>query len=191
MNTRINRAVFNRFPGLRTTRLFLREVRDSDASDLFQIRSSSDAMRYMDSKMHSSLAESEQMLQSMKAMFYERKGINWIINDQLGNQVLGYCGYWKLDETNCRAEIGYALKPTFWGQGFMEEALRACIGFAFKQLQLHSLEANVNPANKKSIRLLKKLYFQKEAYFRENYFFNGQFLDSEIYALLETDWEGK
>jgi ribosomal-protein-alanine N-acetyltransferase len=33
--------------------------------------------------------------------------------------------------------------------------------------------------------------FVKEAYFRENYYYNGKFLDSEIYSLLEKDFLGK
>jgi len=46
------------------------------------------------------------------------------------------------------------------------------------------LEANINPANENSRRLLLSLGFVKEAYFKENYFYNGEYLDSEIYSLL-------
>jgi ribosomal-protein-alanine N-acetyltransferase len=51
-------------------------------------------------------------------------------------------------------------------------------------MKLHSVEANVNPGNIASASLLKKHGFVKEAYFKENYFFNGNFHDSEIYSLL-------
>jgi len=36
---------------------------------------------------------------------------------------------------------------------------------------------------------LLKIGFQKEAYFRENYFYNGAYLDSEIYSLLAKDFK--
>ena len=69
----------------------------------------------------------------------------------------------------------------------MAESLNTLIPFGFNNLKVHSIEANVNPQNSKSIQLLEKAGFKKEAYFRVNYLFNGKFIDSVIYALLETD----
>jgi ribosomal-protein-alanine N-acetyltransferase len=88
-----------------------------------------------------------------------------------------------------RAEIGYAMKPEYWGNGYMYEALAKVINFGFNEFCLHSIEANVNPANASSIKLLEKLGFKKEAYFREDYLYNGKFLDTAIYSLLETDFQ--
>jgi ribosomal-protein-alanine N-acetyltransferase len=51
-------------------------------------------------------------------------------------------------------------------------------------MKLHSVEANVNPANNSSIKLLKKNKFVKEAHYKENYFYDGKFLDSAVYSLL-------
>lgn len=79
------------------------------------------------------------------------------------------------------------MKPEFWGNGFMHESLIKVIDFGFNKLSLHSIEANVNPANVSSITLLEKLKFKREAYFKEDYLFNGKFLDTSIYSLLETD----
>ncbi len=88
---------------------------------------------------------------------------------------------------NVRAEIGYAMKPEYWGKGYIQEALIKVIYFGFNEFCLHSIEANVNPDNASSIKLLEKCGFKKEAYFKEDYFYNGKFLDSVIYSLLETD----
>jgi ribosomal-protein-alanine N-acetyltransferase len=49
---------------------------------------------------------------------------------------------------------------------------------------LHSIEARINPENTGSSKILTKLAFIKEGYFKENYFYNGAFLDSEIYSLV-------
>jgi ribosomal-protein-alanine N-acetyltransferase len=51
-------------------------------------------------------------------------------------------------------------------------------------MRLHSLEANVDPANAASIKLLEKKGFLKEAHLKENVFFNGRFIDSAIYSLI-------
>lgn len=66
----------------------------------------------------------------------------------------------------------------------MQEALAAVLNFGFRTLQLHSVEANVNPGNTASIKLLERNHFIREGYFRENYFYNGRFLDSAVYSLL-------
>jgi ribosomal-protein-alanine N-acetyltransferase len=71
----------------------------------------------------------------------------------------------------------------------MKEAIRATFNFGFKDFNLHSLEANINPGNQNSRGILTSMGFQKEAYFRENYFYNGEYLDSEIYTLLKSDFE--
>jgi ribosomal-protein-alanine N-acetyltransferase len=61
--------------------------------------------------------------------------------------------------------------------------------FGFDNIKLHSVEANVNPDNSSSIKVLEKFGFQKEAHFKENYLFNNQFLDSIIYSLLEKNFK--
>jgi len=58
------------------------------------------------------------------------------------------------------------------------------LAFGFIELHLHSIEANVNPGNAASIRLLERNHFTREAYFRENFFYNGKFLDTVIYSKL-------
>ena len=90
---------------------------------------------------------------------------------------------------NVRAEIGYAMKPEYWGNGFMQEALTKVVEFGFNEFCLHNIEGNVNPANVSSIKLLEKLGFKKEAYFREDFLYNGKFLDTAIYSLLEMDFQ--
>jgi ribosomal-protein-alanine N-acetyltransferase len=68
------------------------------------------------------------------------------------------------------------------------EALKASLDVAFNQFNFHSIEADVNPINNESIKLITKMGFFKEAHFRENYFFRNVFLDSAIYSLLKKDY---
>jgi ribosomal-protein-alanine N-acetyltransferase len=70
------------------------------------------------------------------------------------------------------------------GKGIMQEALSAVLNYGFELLKLHSVEANVNPNNVSSIKLLERNGFVREAYFKENYYYNNQFLDTAIYSLL-------
>ena len=66
----------------------------------------------------------------------------------------------------------------------MQEAIEAVLDYGFTAMQLHSVEANVNPANEASKKLLDKNNFIQEGYFKENYYYNGEFLDSAVYSLI-------
>ena len=55
-------------------------------------------------------------------------------------------------------------------------------------MNLHSVEANINPANEASTKTLEHFKFEREAYFKENYYFREKFLDSAIYSLLKKDF---
>jgi ribosomal-protein-alanine N-acetyltransferase len=187
MNTKIINSVFNSFPTLETERLILRDFSFSDTRDLFIIRSDQRVMEYMDSQAHQSLSDAEEMIYLMLDSFQNETGINWAIENKFDGKMIGYIGFWRIITDHVRAEIGYALKPTVWGKGYMKEAALEVLRFGFEQLGLHSVEANVNPKNLVSAKLLKSLGFKKEGHFKENYYFDGQFFDSDIYSLLESD----
>lgn len=187
MNYKINDDVFNVFPELETDRLFLMGFEKSDAEEIFKMRSDEKVQKYLDRDLHKSVEESQVMVDGMINSFNNKEAINWIIRRKNTMDVVGYVGYWRLIKHNVRAEIGYALKPEFWGTGYMSEAFIKVIEFGFNNLCLHSIEANVNPANASSIKLLEKFGFKREAFFREDYFYNGKFLDTAIYSLLEPD----
>ena len=77
------------------------------------------------------------------------------------------------------------LHPDFWGKGIMKEALMAAIDFGFTEMNLHSIEAHINPENTVSGILLEKTGFIREAYFKEDFYFRGKFIDTAVYTLLE------
>jgi ribosomal-protein-alanine N-acetyltransferase len=187
VNTKINRKHFEKFPVFESERLLYRKLLKSNAKDLFAIRSDDETMKYMDTLEMKTIKEAKAFIASVKDAYKEKQGITWAIIEKSANIFIGHFGFWKLKPEHCRAEIGYALNRKFWGKGFMSETLNAMVNFGFNELKLHSIEANVNPNNKRSIKLLEKAGFKKEAYFKEDYLFNGTYLDSEIYSLLETD----
>ncbi len=183
----INDHYFTDFLDLETARLSLRKQTPEDAAHIFSIRSDERVMKYMDSKMHQTEEDSKVFVSENTSMYNERKGLFWVLVEKESGNSIGDFSFWDIDRKNSRAEIGYTLKPEYWGKGYMKEAMGVLFRFGFEQLNLHSFEANINTANEGSRKVLKAMGFQKEAYFRENYFFNGEYLDSEIYCLLEGD----
>jgi len=187
MNTQLSLKPFEKFPVLESERLIFRKFEKKDAKELFQVRSNELVMKYMDSLIHKNTSDSLTLISSIQSDFKNRVGINWAIVTKANNQLIGSFSFWRLIRQHCRAEIGYSIHHNYWGKGLMNETFKTLIEFGFNHLQLHSIEANVNPQNLKSIKLLQRVGFKQEAYFRQNYLHNGRFSDSLIFCLLESD----
>jgi ribosomal-protein-alanine N-acetyltransferase len=187
MLTEINKNIFKSFPEFDSEQLHFRKINFSDAKEILSIRSNDDVMRFMDVPRHNSVSDSEKLIRAIGDSYKNEEGISWAIIEKQSNAFIGYIGFIRMNPEHCRAEIGYALKPEFWGRGFMFETINRIVRFGFEEMNLHSIEANVNPLNERSQRVLERVGFIKEAYFRENYLFDGKFLDSVIYSLLEKD----
>lgn len=184
----INDSVFNSFPELNCDRLSLKEITPRDKEAMYSIRSNINVMRFMGREAMHTLSEAEAFILSVSESFQKKNGINWGIIENESARFIGYFGIWRIDADNCRGEIGFALHPDFWGKGYMIEAAKAILRFGFEGLNLHSFEANIDPDNISSVKLVEKLGFRKEAYFHENFLFNGKFYDSMIYSLLEDNF---
>jgi ribosomal-protein-alanine N-acetyltransferase len=182
----LNDDVFLDFPERSTARLQLRPISLNDIYNFYQLRSNPKVIEFMDTDPIKSLQDAEQKIRDSLDLYNNKMGITWTINGKAHGNFMGYCTFWRLDRKNARSELGYAMLPEFWGNGYMEEALRAVVEFAYEEWQLHSIEANVNPKNERSIVLLNKLGFRQEGYFQENFRYNGEFLDSAIYSLLKS-----
>lgn len=185
----INEIYFESFPHLESERLILRAFSLEDATDIHIIRTDDDVMNYMDSDKHQTMQDSEQFINTNLETYKQGKGIFWALTEKATNDFIGDFAFSRIIKEHHRAEIGYTLKSQYWGRGYMKEAMIEIIKFGFNRLNLHSLEANVNPENKNSSEILLRMGFKKEAHFRENHFFNGRYYDSEIYSLLERDFK--
>ncbi|MDP3150003.1 MAG: GNAT family N-acetyltransferase [Ignavibacteria bacterium] len=190
MKIEINKNVFTAFPELESERILFRKILLSDAEAIYFIRSNDEVMKFMDTNKMESINDAEKMIRSAEESFNNETGLNWGIVEKRTNSFIGYFGFWRILYEHCRAEIGYALNPQYWGKGYMNETLETMMKFGLKSMRLHSVEANVNPGNDKSIKLLERAGFKREAYFRENFLFNNTFYDSIIYSLLEKALTG-
>jgi RimJ/RimL family protein N-acetyltransferase len=70
----------------------------------------------------------------------------------------------------------------------MHEALTALLEFAFGDLDLNRVEADIDPRNVASARSLERLGFHKEGHLRERWIVDGEVSDSSLYGLLRSEW---
>lgn len=178
---------FTPYPILTTDRMLLRAIDLMDAPQLLRLRSEPQTMKYLDKQPLQSLAEAELLIEKISEDIANNNGITWAMAlKEQPTLLIGTIGFWRLMKNHYRAEIGYMLLPEYCKKGLMKEAADAVIDYGFTHMNLHSIEANINPANDASEALLKNLGFIKEAYFKENFYFNGHFLDSAIYSLIKS-----
>ncbi|MCA1622397.1 MAG: GNAT family N-acetyltransferase [Acidobacteria bacterium] len=86
------------------------------------------------------------------------------------------------------AYLGYGLGVKFTGKGLMTEAVELILRFAFKDLKLHRIEANVQPDNAASINVLKRTGFTKEGFSPKYLKVGGRWRDHERWAIIAEDW---
>lgn len=178
---------FNPFPRLETDRFVLREITQDDAGSLFEIFSNPDVIEYWSHPPYESIDQARDLIERIRAGVASGEGVEWGITPRDDERrLLGKCGFHRWHKRHYRAEIGYSLGRSSWGQGIMKEALPRILSFGFKAMRLHSIEAQVDPGNARSIRTLERLGFVKEGHFKENFFVGGRFFDTLVFSLIAS-----
>ena len=177
---------FTPFPELRTKRLLLRRLKNTDANEMFFLRSNENVMRYIGREPTKTIAGAEEFINKINKNIDENDAILWgitLLNDP--STIIGTICFWNIKKEHYRSEIGYVLHPDHWGKGIMKEAINSVVEFGFSVLGLHSVEAQLNPENLASSYVLERTGFIKEGYLREDFYFNGKFSDTAIYSRLK------
>ncbi|KOP84162.1 GNAT family N-acetyltransferase [Cytobacillus solani] len=178
-------TAFLDFPLLETDRLLLREIRLSDAPNMYSYFSKDEVTEYYDLESFTSEKQAEDLIHRFHQRYSERKQIRWAITLKDNDQLIGTCGFHAIEEEHYKAEIGYELHPNFWGQGIMTEVITAVIHYGFNNMLLNRIEAFYDPRNGSSGRVLEKNGFIFEGVLKKRYFEKGKFVDAAISAILK------
>ncbi len=89
------------------------------------------------------------------------------------------------------AYLGYYAFAPHAGDGYMSDGLALALDFAFRTLKLHRIEVNVQPANGRSIALVRKAGFMREGYSRRYLKIAGRWRDHVRLALTVEDWRAR
>jgi ribosomal-protein-alanine N-acetyltransferase len=175
---------FRPFPNLETERLLLRRVDSNDIKEIFALRSNPETMKYIPRPLVKTDEEALEHINMIDSKIDSNEGINWAITLKDNPKLIGIIGHYRIKPENYRAELGYMLLPEYHGKGIVSEAVKEAVKYAFNVMNLHSIEAIIAPENYGSAKVLEKNGFVKEAHLRENEFYEGRFLDTVIYSIL-------
>jgi [ribosomal protein S5]-alanine N-acetyltransferase len=187
---------------LHTARLLLRPLEPADAADLLAVHADAAVMRYSNQPPWTSIDQATALVGQSEAGRTAGRHLclGLVLREEPGpgdetparaGTVIGTCTLYGLVRSSRRAEIGFVLGAAWWSRGYMGEALRAVLAQAFEAMDLNRVEADTDPRNAASVRLLERLGFQREGLLRERWLVDGAPSDSAIYGLLQREWRGR
>ena len=175
---------FSPFPNLETERLLLRRVDSNDIKEIFALRSNPETMKYIPRPLVKTNEDALEHIAMIDSKIDSNEGINWAITLKDNPKLIGVIGHYRIKPENYRAELGYMLLPEYHGKGIVSEAVKEAVKYGFQVMKLNSLEAIIDPDNYASAKVLEKNGFVKEAHLKEYEFYEGRFLDTVIYSIL-------
>lgn len=164
---------------IRTRRLLLRPAAAADLEPMHAILSDPDAMAYWSTPPHATREQTREWLRTMIDTAPDA-GEDFIV--ERDGRVIGKAGLWRFPE------VGYILRRDAWGRGFASEALRAVLGRAFDAHGLEAVEADVDPRNERSLRLLGRLGFHETARKARTQLVGDRWCDSVYLRLDRGNW---
>lgn len=179
----------NSLPILETPRLILREICDKDAKDMFEYAKLSYIGPVAGWEPHSSVSYTKDVIKAFnRKKYYGQLGVFAVILKS-ENKMIGTIELHTYTP-NFKAELGYTINPSYWGNGYAVEASKELLRFGFENLNLKRIECMCFTDNNQSKRVCEKLCFVYEGIRKKGYqLYNGKICDLMAYALTDDDYE--
>jgi len=174
---------------LHTARLLVRDFEEDDWPALHAIESLPEVARYQSFEPRTAEESRAYVLETMAGAREDPRytyDLAVVLTEE--NRLIGRCGLHLTEPEIGEAVLWFTLHPDSWGRGYTTEAARVLVDFGFRDLQLHRIWADSDPANIASWRVLEKLGMRREGHLVENAWINGEWVDSLIYAILAREW---
>ena len=171
---------------LRSKRVYLRAPEPEDCDSLVSLYRSS--RQHFRGFAHSDY--SRERFELMQLDSAKDSNENFLICRTDDNAIIGTLNFSQIFRGSFQnAYLGYQLFAGYTGNGYMTEAVAIALRYAFNDLGLHRIEANVQPVNKASVAVLLRSGFTKEGFSKRYLKINGRWRDHERWAILKEDWE--
>ena len=112
---------------------------------------------------------------------------HWVIEWKETGELVGIINLGNVEESCMMSDTCYMLSPRFWNQGIMTEVLMAVLDYAFEEIGLNRVQAEVFAGNNASSAVLKKCGMSFEGIARQKCYKNGEFIDTALWAIIASD----
>lgn len=85
-------------------------------------------------------------------------------------------------------EIGYSIRPKYWGRGYATEATKGLIEYSFRQLNLNRIQGTCDIRNRASARVLIKSGLTREGVMREHMKLRDGWRSSFLFSILKKEF---
>lgn len=176
---------------LETERLILRPTSITDAEQMHNNWASDpEVTKYLHWQPHANIELTKGVLADWDRKNERLDYYHWGIVLKETGEIIGSGGSLGINEKNNSTELGYCMSRTYWGNGYMSEAVAAMIAYLFNVVGLNRIAACHDPDNVASGRVMQKCGMTFEGIQRQaNYCVRRGFYDLAFYAILRIDFE--
>ena len=178
---------------LTTERLIIRDPLSADIAGWHCLLSNSETMYYLQDIMSHSFEESKQNLEIAvtESQKQSRDKYFFVIENKTTGAFIGAVGY-TISQTTPIGKLvgaGYFILPEYQGKGYMTEAFREVIRFAFEDNDVYRISTGCLKENRASERVMQKCGLIQEAEYKSFIWHDGQMKDRVEYRLLRDEWQ--
>ena len=171
---------------IETSRLLLRLIQEADTEALNTAILASHAQleRWMEWAVRPQAMEDTRLFCRDSVKSWEAEtALNLVMVEPSSGEIVGACGYPRIDWSVPRFEIGYWCRTDRTGRGLVSEAVWALAGHPFRRLAANRVELRIDDANRRSWRVAERLGFRREATLRnDSRFGDGSLRTTRIYG---------
>lgn len=150
----------NYIPKIKTKRLLLRELKQSDWEVISYLRSNLDVNKFVKRPSAETKKKALEFISKISNGTKKQNFYYWCVSEKSNIEMIGSVCLWNFSKDKKTAEIGYDLNPKFQRKGIMNEALKSVLKFGFKNLKLETIEAFTHNENVSSKKLLERNKFK-------------------------------
>ena len=174
---------------LETERLILRPFTMADAEPMFRNWANDPAVtKHMTWPTHENVEVTKAVLTDWTQSYSRPDFYSWaIVLKENGPEPIGSISAVHVRERTLCATMGYCMSKAHWGKGIMAEALTALVNFFFDEVGCNRVEADHDPNNPNSGRVMQKAGMTCEGTRRQAGRSNQGVIDLTTWAILKSD----
>ena len=173
-------------PTLQGNTIYLRALEPEDLAFVYAIENDESIWEVSHTQTPYSKFLIRQYLENAYQDIYEAKQLRLAICKKGNDEAIGLIDLFDFDPKNRRAGVGIIIQDEANRKsGFGKEALGLVINYAFQQLQLHQLYANIGTENTASLALFTTFGFEKIGVKKDWNFIHNAFHDEALFQLIK------